>query len=96
MRKLQKLIRFRELDPMITNQADNQKIWEAMESWSPMLLIHYTDEKSKIICLTPKEYVSLLISLYKDNGSVSCVGINFLLIRSLYLLRTQLLGAQST
>ena len=37
-----------------------------------------------------KEYVSLLIGLYKDNGSVPCVGINFLLIRSLYLLRTQL------
>ena len=34
-----------------------------------------------------KEYVSLLIGLYKNNGSVSCVGINFLLIRSLYLPR---------
>ena len=45
---------------------------------------------------TQKEYVSLLIGLYKDNGSVSCVGINFLLIRLLYLLRAQLLGSQLT
>ena len=37
-----------------------------------------------------KEYVSLLIGLYKDHVSVSCVVIYFLLIRSVYLLRTQL------
>ncbi len=26
---------------------------------------------------TPKEYVASLIGLYKNNGAVSCVGINF-------------------
>ncbi len=36
-----------------------------------------------------KEYVSLLIGLYKDHVSVSCVFIYFLLIVSLYLARTQ-------
>ena len=39
--------------------------------------------------LFAKEYVSPLIGLYKNNGSVSCVGINFLLISSLYTLRPQ-------
>ena len=29
-----------------------------------------------------KEYVASLIGLYKNNGVVSCVGINFHLIRS--------------
>ena len=46
-----------------------------------------------------KEYVSLLIGLYKNNGSVSYVGINFVSISSLYhvyKLRTQLPGVQFT
>ena len=37
-----------------------------------------------------KEYVASLIGLYKNNGAVSCVGINFLILQSLYLARTQL------
>ncbi len=41
-----------------------------------------------------KEYVASLIGLYKNNGAVSCVGINFLLIWPLYLARTQLLVAR--
>ena len=38
-------------------------------------------------CEMPQN-VSLLIGLYKNNGSVSYVGITFLLISSLYMLRT--------
>ena len=37
-----------------------------------------------------KEYVSLLIGLYKDNGSVSRVAIYFFFIWPVYLTRTQL------
>ena len=37
-----------------------------------------------------KEYVASLIGLYKNNGAVSCVGINFHLIGPLYHARTQL------
>ena len=43
--------------------------------------------KENPISETLQEYVSLLIGLYKNNGSVSCVGINFLLVSSLYMLR---------
>ncbi len=35
--------------------------------------------------LTDKNNVESLIDLYKNNGAVSCVGINFLLNRSLFL-----------
>ncbi len=41
-----------------------------------------------------KEYV--LIGLYKNNGSVSCVGINSLFISSLDMLRSQLLEVRFT
>ena len=37
-----------------------------------------------------KEYVASSIGLYKNNGAVSCVGIDFHLCRSLYHARTQL------
>ncbi len=40
--------------------------------------------------LTSKEYVAGLIGLYKNSGAVSCVGIYFHLIKSLYHTRTQL------
>ncbi len=43
-----------------------------------------------------KEYVASLIDLYKNNGAVLCAGIFFLLILSLYLARTRLLGDHRT
>ena len=39
----------------------------------------------------PKEYVASIIELYKNNGAVLCVAINFLCIWSLYLARTLLI-----
>ena len=42
-----------------------------------------------------KEYVASLIGLYKNNGAVSCVGIDFHLIRSLYHARTQLVHSDT-
>ncbi len=38
---------------------------------------------------------SVRIGLYKNSGSVSCVAVNFLSIRLLYMLRTQLLHKRS-
>ena len=32
----------------------------------------------------PKEYVAVLIGLYKKNGAVSCVGFDFVLYQALY------------
>ena len=46
--------------------------------------------------IDPQEYVSLLIGLYKNNGSVSCVVIYFFFIRPVYLTRTQLVEARFT
>ncbi len=43
-----------------------------------------------------KEYVASLIGLYKNNGAVSCVAINFLLTWPLYLSRTRLVSDRST
>ncbi len=43
-----------------------------------------------------KEYVSLLIGLYKNDGSVSCVVIYFFFLRPVYLTRTQLVEARFT
>ena len=43
-----------------------------------------------------KEYVSLLIGLYKNDGSVSCVVIYFFFLRPVYLARTQLVEARFT
>ncbi len=37
-----------------------------------------------------QEYVASLIGLYKNNGAVSCVGLNFHLIRSLYQARNRM------
>ncbi len=43
-----------------------------------------------------KEYVASLIGLYKNNGAVSYIGIYVLLIWSLYLARTHLVGDRFT
>ncbi len=43
-----------------------------------------------------KEYVSLLVELYKNNGSLSCVAVEFVYTWLLSLARTQVLGIQFT
>ena len=44
-----------------------------------------------LVCYNDKEYVASIIELYKNNGAVSCVAINFLFIWSLSLARTLLI-----
>ena len=60
---------------------------------------YYYHDYSGVVVNNDKEYVSLLVELshvYKNNGSLSCIGTGFVLISSHYLARTQLIGIRFT
>ncbi len=56
--------------------------WQKCPSFVDIVHVEHVEYRS--------EYVASLMGLYKNNGAVSCVRINFHLIRSLYYARTDL------
>ena len=59
-------------------------------------ILHKFEDLKIVNFLTPKRSIFLWHASYKNNGTVSCVGIDFHLIRSLYHTRNQLVVVRFT